>query len=314
MNQRTSAATAIDLWTLENWNRQFPQRASLSAELALLERLFPLQWRMEALCEPRSKHQLRGDLLTPGGRTRLVFLAAELLRLIGPSADPRIPMQGRIRCWSLYEPTKSELLIGPILRPMGDVIWQPEGAGHGADYQVTGAFGVHVAEIKRACTSVRQEQVAMSRVVADMDGSGPVFVPEERIANSREDARRLYPRVRHAAKQLKQSATKAARRFGCSAACVPGMLFLDLDGNRSLVNIIESICGWMKLPWARPIDLVLFFDYGCRDDAWGTIAEPIYSRSGWALDALSRALPICSRGHFHVENVPIGACEFPLPF
>lgn len=313
MHQSTSAGTASDLWQLENWTRQFPHRASLSAELALLERLFPLQWRLEALCEPRSKHQLRTDLRTPGGRTRLVFLAAELLRLIGTSADPRIPMQGRLRCWSLYEPTKSELLVGPILRPMGDLIWQPEGAGHGADYRVADALGVYVAEVKRACTSARQDQVAKSRDFASMAGSGPVFTPEERIANAREDARRLYPRVRHAARQLEQSVSKAARLFGCSAGSVPGILDLDLDGNRSLVNICESIWGWMDLPWARSIDLVLFFDYGCRDDVWGTIAGPVYSRSGRAHAALSRALPVCTRGHFHVGNLPVGACEFPLP-
>ncbi|HKO90391.1 MAG TPA: hypothetical protein VJU61_04520, partial [Polyangiaceae bacterium] len=100
----------------------------------------------------------------------------------------------------------------------------------------------------------------MSRVLANMAGSGPVFTPEERIANEREDARRLYPRVRHATRQIEQSANKAARLFGCSEGSVPGILFLDLDGNRSLVNICESIGRWMELPWARSIDLVLFFD------------------------------------------------------
>jgi hypothetical protein len=313
MHQSTSAGTASALWQLENWTGLFPHRASLSVELALLDRLFPLQWRLEALREPTSKHQLRRDLSTPGGRTRLLDLAAELLRLMASSANGRIPMQGRLQCWSLYEPTKSELLVGPLLRPMGDLIWQPEGAGHGADYRVTDALGVYVAEVKRACTSSRQEQVAMSRLVANMAHSGRLFTPEERLANASEDARRLYPRVRYAARQLQQSAIKVPRGFGRRAASVPGILFLDLDGNRSLVNIDESICAWMELPWARSIDLVLFFDYACREDAWGMIAGPIYSRSDRSLAALLRARPVCSRGHFHVGNVPVGVCEFPLP-
>jgi len=29
-------------------------------------------------------------------------------------------------CWNLYQPTKSELLVGPMLRPIGEVTWQPE--------------------------------------------------------------------------------------------------------------------------------------------------------------------------------------------
>ena len=307
------SATTADLWDVGNWSRRFPDRASISAELALLERLFPLQWRQEALREPRSKHQLRGDLLTPGGLTRLLALAEELLRMIGPAGSAAIPMQGRLRHWNLYEPTKSELLVGPILRPIGDVTWQPEGSGHGADYQVAHASGVHVAEVKRACTAKRQDRVAIGRVVADMARSGPVFTPDELVQNTREDARRLYPRVRHAAKQLEQSAVKAGRRFGRGARSVPGILFLDLDGNPYLVNVLERIREWMRFPWARSIDLILFFDYGYRNESWGTIAGPVYSRSGNALDTFTRALPTCTRGHFHVGNALVGPCEFPLP-
>jgi hypothetical protein len=312
-HQRASAAAATDLWELENWTRLFPHRAGLSAELALLDRLFPFLWRLEALREPTSRHQLRGDLATPGGCTRPLFLAAELLRLIGPSAGPQIPVVGRLRCWSLYQPTKSELLVAPILRSIGNVTWQPEGTHHGADYRVTDASRVYVAEVKRLCTSVRQERATMNRVLANMAGSAPVFTPDEQMANTREDARRLYPRVRHAAMQLAQSAGKAAQCSRRSAADVPGILFLDLDGNPQLVNVRESLHRWMRRPWARSIDLVLFFDFGCRNDAWDTIAEPIYSRNHRALDALFRALPICSRGHFHIGNIPVGACEFPLP-
>ena len=222
-------------------------------------------------------------------------------------------MQGRLRCWNLYQPTKSELLVGPMLRPLGEVTWQPEGAGHGADYQLTHASGLHVVEVKRVCTSVRQERVALDRVRADMARSGPVFTPEEQAENTREDARRLYPRVRHASKQLKHSATKAARRTARSASSVHGVLFLDLDGNPYLGNVLDSLRGWMALPWARSIDLILFFDYGPRGGAWGTIANPIYSRTGRAFSTMNRVLPRCTRGHFHFGNHPAGACEFPLP-
>jgi hypothetical protein len=193
------------------------------------------------------------------------------------------------------------------------VTWQPEGAGHGADYRVIHALGGHVAEVKRLCTSIRQEQVTMVRILTNTGLSGPVFTPREHVENTRHDARRLYPRVRHAARQLKQSADKVARHFGSPKALVPGILFLDLDGNPYLVNVRETICQWMNLRWARPVDLVLFFDYGCRDNVWGTIAEPIYSRSGAALDALSRVLPACSRQHFHIGNLPVGPCDCPLP-
>lgn len=304
---------AGDLWAPEDWSPHFPQRTCLFEELALLERLFPLQWRHEALIEPSSKHQLRGDLRTIGGRTRLLDLAAELLRMMGSATNPHIPMQGRLRYWNLYQPTKSELLVGPMLRPIGEVTWQPEGSGHGADYRLIHASGVHVAEVKRVCTAVRQERVAMGRHTADMAHTGPVFTADEQAENTREDARRLYPRVRHACRQLRQSAANAARRFDRRASGVSGILFLDLDGNPYLSNVLESIYAWMKLPWARPIDLILFFDYSCRGDAWGTIAGPIYSRSGRTLDTLNGMLPRCTRGHFHVGNLPAGPCEFPLP-
>jgi len=304
---------AGDLWAPANWSPDFPHRASLSEELVLLDQLFPLDWRLEALREPSSRHQLRGDLLTVGGRTRLLDLAAELLRLIGSAPGQSIPMQGRLRCWSLYQSTKSELLVGPVLRSIGDVHWQPERGGHGADYRLIHGSGVHVAEVKRLCTSVRQEQLAMGRLTANMSGSGPVFTADEQAQNAREDARRLYPRVRHASKQLKQSAGRAARQFGRLARSIPGILFLDLNGNPYLGNIVESIHGWMALSWARPIDLILFFDFGYRGGAWGTTVGTVYSRSGEAFNTMDRALPKCSRGHFHFGNRPAGPCEHPLP-
>ena len=119
---------------------------------------------------------------SPGGRTRLLFLAAELLRLMdaappasGPSAAPAIPMQGRLRSHTLYLPTKSEFLVGPILQPLGEVKWQPQGAGHGADYRVTHASGVLVAEVKRVRSSDRHERSVKTRLRKIMGRSGPLF-------------------------------------------------------------------------------------------------------------------------------------------
>lgn len=85
----------------------------------------------------------------------------------------------------------------------------------------------------------------MDRAVANMGRSGPVFTRDELLENAREDARRLYPRVRHGAKQLHHSAREGTRRFGRVAGSVPGILFLDLDGNPYLVNVRETIRGWM---------------------------------------------------------------------
>lgn len=263
---------------------------------------------MDALREPESRHQIRGDLLTRGGRGRLLALAAGLLEMGVAGAA----VQGRLRCWSLYQPTKSELLVGPLLSLVGEVAWQPEGARHGADYQLVRGSTTYVAEVKRLCTSKREDELAIKRIVADLGHSGPVFTPDEELANAKLDARRLYPRVRYAAKQLAQSANGVERRRRTSSALVPGILFLDLDGNRLLVNLCETICRWMNLRWARPIDLVVLFDYSSRNGVWGTIAQPIYSRTDMALHALVEALPTCSLMHFHVGNLPAGPCEFPL--
>lgn len=316
MNEGTSGTflpTASDLWDLENWRRYFPARRSLGAELALLERVYPWQWRVDALREPTSRHQLRGDVLTIGGLTRLLTLARELRQVMKTQQLARVPMLGRFRCWSLYEPTKSELLVGRMLRGVGNLVWQPAGAGPGADYQVSALSDIHVAEVKRLCTSRRQERIVRDRVVANTVENGLVFTRDEGEQNAREDAARLYRRVHHAAKQLLQSAGKAARHARQVGARVSGMLFLDLDGHPYLGNIRERIQDWMALPWARAIDLVVLFDYGRRENRWGIIGEPIYSRSDHALETLDRALPVCSRGHFHVGNLPAGSCEFPLP-
>jgi len=54
-------------------------------------------------------------------------------------------------------------------------------------------------------------------------------------------------------------------------------------------------------------------DYNCREDSWGLTAESIYSRSGRALETLTRALPRCDLRHFHIGNLPAGPCVYPLP-
>ena len=316
MNEGTSGTfqpTASDLWDLENWRRYFPDRRSLAAELALLERVYPWQWRFEALREPTSRHQLRGDVRTIGGLTRLLTLARELRQVMKSQQLSQVPMQGRLRCAGLYEPTKSELLVGRMLRSVGNLVWQPAGTGFGADYEVSAHSGIHIGEVKRLCTSRRQEKMVMDRALANMTSNGALFTRDEQAQNEREDAVRLYRRVHHAGRQLLQSAGKAARHARHGRARVSGTLFLDLDGHPYLGNIRARIQDWMDLPWARSIDLVVLFDYGCREDRWGIIAEPIYSRRDHALETLDRALPVCSRGHFHVGNLPAGPCEFPLP-
>ncbi len=217
-------------------------------------------------------------------------------------------MEGRLRYWSLYQPTKSEFLVAPILLPMEHVIWQPERSGHGADYKAGYKSRVLVAEVKRVRTSRRHDQLEVERALATQGRSGPLFTKEENRANEREDARRLYKHVKYAAKQLKLSAKKAAPKGD-----VPGVLFLDLDGNNYLINLGTCIVGWVRCPWARPIDLIMWFDYRPREGEWGTIAQPLYSRSGRALKAFARVHEPCSRGHVHMKPL-VGECEFDLPF
>jgi hypothetical protein len=168
-----------------------------------------------------------------------------------------------------------------------------------------------VAEVKRVNTSNRCERVSTERAVAAnrSASSGPLFTHEEHEANTREDIPRLYRRVRHAARQLATSASKAANR-----ARVPGVLFLDLDGNPYLANLRHVIHEWMARPWARPIDLVMFFSFGFREGRWGTIAEPVYARTWRAIDAIAMAHGLCNRRHVHVGNMPLGDCGYPAAF
>jgi hypothetical protein len=312
---------AADLWATPGWSQHFGHRPGLQRELALLGRLFTLEWRTATFGVPEPRHQLRGDLLTVGGRVRLLVLAEELLRQMNGgssasvgSAEGRIPTQGRLRCWSLYLPTRGEFLVAPILRPLGDVIWQPEGRGHGADYQVLDASCALVAEVKHVRTSNRYERTSRQRAAENMGRSGPLFTPDEHNANTREDIPRLCRRVQYAAKQLRTSARNAAGRAGRPVSCVARVLLLDLDENPYLLNLRPTIRRWMNLPWAEPIDLILLFDFASRDGVWGTIVEPIYSRTHRALEVFVRAHGICDRAHFHIGNKPNGPCKSPIGF
>ncbi len=307
-------------WSLKDWLARFGHRPNLQAELAVLEDTFSALWRQTAFAALPSKHPLARDLITLGGQMCLLDLAAEVLRHIDAdvwSADIKVPMQGRLRCWNLYLPTLSEFRVAPILRPVGRLTWQPQGTGHGADYQVDHKSGVLVAEVKRVCTSRRYEETLMRRVSKDVRRPGPVFTRREERSNTLEDVPRLYKRVKYAAKQLAISAgeaVNAARRSGRSIGRAPGVLFLDLEGNSGLHNLLPWIGGWMRLPWARSIDLIVFFDYASRDGVWGTVAQPELPRNESALSVLVDALGLCSEGHFHVGNRPRGKCEFPIGF
>jgi len=309
-------------WELAEWLLHFPHRRNLRAELALLKQLFPDDWYDDACsarpAPSRPSHQLRGDLLTPGGRTRVLDLAGELLRLARNSISlgGAIPMQGRLRNTTLYAPTKSELLVGSILRPLGDMRWQPEGAGFGADYSVEWGNGAMVAEVKRLETArahAREEAKRLALHLSHSNHSPPqegfLFTRAETSAMARDDARRLYPHVRKAARQLDYS----AKRLG-PAGTVPGILFLDLDGNTSALNVEARIRRWMALPWASSIDLVMWFDYRDRDGRWGTIAQPLFSRTPAALSRLQQFHHPCSRGHAHIRSRPRGSCADNLPF
>ncbi len=72
---------------------------------------------------------------------------------------------------------------------------------------------------------------------------------------------------------------------------------------------------WLTYPWARVIDLVVFFDYRPRDGQWGLIADSFsLSRTHRALRILTSALPQCEHGHFHVPACPPGKCDQPFGF
>src|SRR5579883_1671258 len=155
----SSGVLGADVWAPENhllWGA-FALRAGLHEQLLVLEHLFPLPWRRERFGGRRpSLHSLPNDLKTPSGRTRLLDVAAALLReKAGPvssrlGAPWRIPMDGCFRYAPRYNHIVSEFLVGPLLRPVGDLKWQPPPTkGLRADYLVRHSAGALVAEVKR---------------------------------------------------------------------------------------------------------------------------------------------------------------------
>ena len=103
-------------------------------------------------------------------------------------------MQGRLRNTTLYPPTKSEFLVGPILRPLGAMTWQPEGSGFGADYSVAWESGALVAEVKRIETArahTREEdarlRLQMNQVGRSPPSEGFLFTATETSAMAREE-------------------------------------------------------------------------------------------------------------------------------
>jgi hypothetical protein len=144
-----------DPWVLEKWRGDFGYRPDLRRELALLEHIFSPPWRGQFLARTPFKHRLPYHLATKGGWARLLDLAAELLLSVGPgdiSPSVVVPMLGRLRAANLYSPTLCEIVVAPVLRGLGKMTWQPQGHGHGADYQVVHATGTLVAEVKRICS------------------------------------------------------------------------------------------------------------------------------------------------------------------
>ena len=321
-----------DLWALKSeWSDRFPERPGLRAELGLLGRLFPFDWRGTTFGAANwlapARHPLPNELRTLPGRTRLLDLAAALLRegagplSPGPDAAWQIPMQGRLRYWNLYDATLSEFLVGPLLRPVGEVIWQPPGRGPRADYVVRHDEGVLVAEVKRLCLSERYEALTQrlraerfARLAAGHVGPESSFwTEEERRLCAEGDVPRLYRRVTYAAKQLAASAARAAGGPGKGA---PGVLFLDVHENAFLLNLMGTLCGWMTRDWARSIDLVVCFYYSSPlNGTSGTVARAAYSRSDEALEVLSLAHHpslYCDHRHLHLAGVPPGGCAVPF--
>ena len=304
MTQRSSFL--FDPWALDKWQADFGNRLGLDRELVLLEHVFPVEWLEALLGTLPPKHGLPYHLLMLGGRARLLHLAAELLRYVGAgevAGYAKVPL-GRLRERNLYPPTAGEFLVAPILRPVGAVKPQPQGRGHGADYMIDLSSGALVAEVKRLCTARRQERAAMDRVLADPERSGPIFTESEERFNAQEDGRRLYPHVKHAASQLGASAraVTVGERGPAIPGGVPGILFLDRDGNSLLANVHSRIVEWMRLSWAASIDLVVFFDFDSCGGTWRTVVELVFSRTGRAWNALVEALRECSEGHLHVNE------------
>jgi hypothetical protein len=230
-------------------------------------------------------------------------------------------MAGSLRHRRQYAPTVSEFLVAPLLAPLGgDLIWQPERRRPGCDYRANHSAGILLGEVKRLSRSQRVEkeeakrvQEHAQRVAAGLEEAKQtnIFTEEESDENTAEDAERLYPHVRKAAGQLEISAKNAA---GKAWKNVPGVLFLEADGNPYITNILPRIERWMKRPWATPIDLVVFFDLRPRNGIWSIMAEAHCARTPRAFALLAKALGQCDKGHFHVVPCSPGTCDLPFGF
>ncbi|HEY1696044.1 MAG TPA: hypothetical protein VGG39_27945 [Polyangiaceae bacterium] len=319
-----------DLFAPEHyWARAFPSRESRDDELELLERLFPLSWRVEtfgASGPPRRKvHRLRDELRSNVGCTRLLDIAAAL-RLLGagpipddPASAWRIPLQGSLRYPSQYEHAWSEALVGVLLQPVGHVVWQPSRRRRGprADYYVRHRVGQLVVEVKRIRVGRTTRALYDRRDAEWAGGKGWVLTAAERRECRERDIPRLYRRVRHAAGQLAASSADA-RELAPAEGRVPGVLFLDVDANPPLLNLRRRLRRWSRRhEWARAIDGVVAFNYrGHVDGRAGTVAQAIYirkrRRSHEAMNAIFSAYPLCELQQIHVGGLPDGPCTIPI--
>lgn len=316
-----------DPWAPAKWVGDFGSRPNLPHELRILGHAFPLGWRQDNLEGDKVKHPLAYDLLTIGGRARLLVVAEELLRLVNGginfTADADVPLVGRLHNPTLFAPMASEFLAARILGPLGqpplgsNLDWQPDVAGWRCDFRVDHNRGLLLAEVKRPWVSRRVTEFE-NRTFEDFvagrraPGEGRVFTDRQEARLDRAESKRFRPHFRKAADQLQDSAQIADRKRWRG---LPGILFVDTNPNWRVYNTIPSITRWMSLRWARPIDLVVFLDYASRDGVWGVVAQPMLPpRSTRALSLLRNAHPFCRNGHIHVPPCPRGSCDLPFGF
>lgn len=298
-------------------------RVDLENELELLANLFCLEWREATFSTRGRRHGLANDLMTIGGRSRLLDLAAAL-RLLGASPPTeaggswQIPLRGHLRHASQYEHAWSECLVGALLRPVGEVVWQPSRLRRGprADYMVRHASGRFVVEVKRIRVGRTTQALCDQRQRECVGESGWLLTDVQQRQCEQRDIPRLYRRVRHAARQLAGSAT-AAHEHSVGADRIPGVLFLDVDANPYLLNLRAHLHRWMNThAWARSIDGIVAFNYRGQDGRAGTVAEAIYERKGAhshaALEAIFDAYPRCKLNQIHVAGLPDGPCTVPI--
>lgn len=327
-----SGVLRTDVWAPKNhllWGA-FSSRTGWHEQLLVLEHLFPLQWRREMFGRRKpSLHSLPNDLKTPSGRTRLLDVAAGLLReKAGPvssrrGAPWRIPMDGCFRYAPRYNHIVSEFLVGPLLLPVGDLKWQPPPTkGPRADYLVLHGAGAVVVEVKRLRMSDMAKALekkkdleigrAMTRGEMPVQGQS-LLTPKESEACLRAEMPRLRKHASHASKQLEASGRHVQRVGRLRRGCVLRVLFLDVQENPDLVNLQKVIHGWMtETDWGKRIDLVVGFFYQSYAGISGTVATPFFTRGPepcWTLFGAHPAHLFCKPHlHLHLAGVPEGGC------